>query len=164
MIKTFVAKPIIKTGIKYDGKNEKEIKKFVGKNLVAKGKKLYIHTMEGDMELKKGSYAMKGVKGEFYPCDPDVIKQSYDEKEGDDIKETIYAVDPSNPSLGSTDDQINKIKSNSSYDAKKDDIMVKEDKITKRGMLNILHERKMHKAGYIEERLTKKEFLNRRNR
>ncbi|MGX9766966.1 hypothetical protein ACWYXE_12585 [Lactiplantibacillus argentoratensis] len=40
--------------------------------------KLVIHTLEGDMLAERGDYIIKGVHGEFYPCKPDIFKQTYD--------------------------------------------------------------------------------------
>lgn len=38
----------------------------------------YIQTLEGDMLARKGDYIIKGVKGEFYPCKPDIFEMTYD--------------------------------------------------------------------------------------
>jgi hypothetical protein len=38
---------------------------------------LYIKTLEGAHEAKKGDYIIKGVKGEFYPCKPDIFEMTY---------------------------------------------------------------------------------------
>ena len=38
-----------------------------------------IATLEGDMRCQPGDYLIKGVKGEFYPCKPDVFAASYEE-------------------------------------------------------------------------------------
>jgi hypothetical protein len=40
---------------------------------------LRIETLEGSMQVNKGDYIIKGVKGEFYPCKPDIFKLTYDE-------------------------------------------------------------------------------------
>lgn len=37
-----------------------------------------IHTLECDMTASIGDYIIKGVKGEFYPCKPDIFEASYD--------------------------------------------------------------------------------------
>lgn len=37
-----------------------------------------IKTLEGDMVASIGDYIIKGVKGEFYPCKPDIFKQTYE--------------------------------------------------------------------------------------
>lgn len=39
---------------------------------------LMISTLEGIMRAKKGDYIIRGVKGEFYPCKPDVFESTYD--------------------------------------------------------------------------------------
>lgn len=38
----------------------------------------YIITLEGTMTANKGDYIIKGVKGEFYPCKPDIFKATYE--------------------------------------------------------------------------------------
>ena len=38
-----------------------------------------IKTLEGDMYAKTGDYIIKGVKGEFYPCKPDIFEMTYEE-------------------------------------------------------------------------------------
>jgi len=39
---------------------------------------LYITTMEGIMKANKGDYVIKGIKGEIYPCKPDIFQNTYD--------------------------------------------------------------------------------------
>lgn len=41
---------------------------------------LMIRTLEGDMRSSLGDYVIKGIKGEFYPCKPDIFDGSYDEE------------------------------------------------------------------------------------
>ena len=41
------------------------------------GGTLIIHTLEGDHEASPGDYIIKGIKGEYYPCKPDIFEQSY---------------------------------------------------------------------------------------
>jgi len=38
----------------------------------------YIKTLEGDMKISDGDFIIKGVKGEFYPCKPDIFYATYD--------------------------------------------------------------------------------------
>lgn len=40
--------------------------------------KLYIETLEGTMCANVGDYIIKGVKGEFYPCKPDIFELTYE--------------------------------------------------------------------------------------
>lgn len=39
---------------------------------------LVIHTLEGDMKADIGDYIITGVKGEQYPCKPDIFEQTYE--------------------------------------------------------------------------------------
>ncbi|MEZ7724301.1 MULTISPECIES: hypothetical protein [Fusobacterium] len=38
-----------------------------------------IETLEGIMKASFGDYIIKGVKGEFYPCKPDIFQVTYEE-------------------------------------------------------------------------------------
>ena len=40
-----------------------------------------IPTLEGIHQADIGDYIIKGVKGEFYPCKPDIFKQTYEIEE-----------------------------------------------------------------------------------
>lgn len=42
------------------------------------GKGMYIPTLEGDMHAEWGDYIICGVKGEFYPCKPDIFEMTYE--------------------------------------------------------------------------------------
>lgn len=39
---------------------------------------LYIVTLEGTMRADRGDWIIKGVKGELYPCKPDVFEATYE--------------------------------------------------------------------------------------
>lgn len=38
-----------------------------------------IHTLEGVMHASPGDYIIEGVRGEQYPCKPDIFMQTYEE-------------------------------------------------------------------------------------
>lgn len=40
---------------------------------------IVIPTLEGTMYARIGDWIIKGVKGEFYPCKPDIFEATYDE-------------------------------------------------------------------------------------
>lgn len=42
------------------------------------GHYLFIRTLEGDMKVSPKDYIIKGVKGEFYPCKPDIFEMTYE--------------------------------------------------------------------------------------
>ena len=37
-----------------------------------------VRTLEGHLHASWGDYIIKGVKGEFYPCKPDIFTATYD--------------------------------------------------------------------------------------
>lgn len=39
---------------------------------------LIVLTLEGEMIAKPGWWIIRGVEGEFYPCDPDIFEKTYD--------------------------------------------------------------------------------------
>ena len=43
-----------------------------------KGVYWQIQTLEGTMTASPGDYIIKGIKGEFYPCKPDIFELTYD--------------------------------------------------------------------------------------
>lgn len=38
----------------------------------------YIKTLEGDLRVTPGDFIIKGVKGEIYPCKPDIFEMTYE--------------------------------------------------------------------------------------
>lgn len=64
-----------------------EIKEFVGsavlEKIIPRGTKpnnhpIIIKTLEGPMLASENDYIIKGLRGEFYPCKPDVFKKKYE--------------------------------------------------------------------------------------
>lgn len=48
-----------------------------------------IKTLEGVMVAKTGDYIIKGVRGELYPCKPDIFAETYEEAEFLNILDSI---------------------------------------------------------------------------
>jgi len=38
----------------------------------------FINTLEGEMEFRPGDWIIRGVKGEYYPCKPDIFEATYE--------------------------------------------------------------------------------------
>lgn len=38
----------------------------------------WVKTLEGGHVIDPGDYLIKGVKGEYYPCKPDIFKMTYE--------------------------------------------------------------------------------------
>ncbi|MBR3140531.1 MAG: hypothetical protein IKF11_06670 [Methanobrevibacter sp.] len=64
-------------------KEDSQVKKYRKKPIIVEAyianEEEYIKTLEGTMKANKGDYIITGVKGEQYPCKPDVFKQTYEE-------------------------------------------------------------------------------------
>ncbi len=62
--------------------NKKAVKKYRKKPIVIEAyqtdKVMYIETLEGIHKADIGDYIITGVKGEQYPCKPDVFEQTYE--------------------------------------------------------------------------------------
>ncbi|MHA7900781.1 MAG: hypothetical protein ACX94B_13030 [Henriciella sp.] len=39
---------------------------------------LVIKTLEGEMDARPGDWIIRGVRGEFYPCKPDIFEATYE--------------------------------------------------------------------------------------
>lgn len=81
MIQKYVSKPVVIEAIKWDGglRTFNEIASmYTGEQkLVWDGKGLVIPTLEGDMKADYGDYIIRGIKGELYPCKPDIFEEKY---------------------------------------------------------------------------------------
>lgn len=43
---------------------------------------IYIQTLEGEHRASPGDWIIRGIKGEFYPCKPDIFAATYEAVEG----------------------------------------------------------------------------------
>ena len=80
-VKRYIKKPVEIEAVLYDGTNHIEIEQFGNGEIGYRttSGELVISTLEGDMLVSVGDYVIKGIKGEFYPCKPDIFKDSYNE-------------------------------------------------------------------------------------
>ena len=100
-MKKYIKKQVVVEAIQWDGTLEKalEISQIDGFNSIIEYystktviigestsssantyeeiKSFKIKTLEGDMNVSKGDYIIKGIKGEFYPCKEDIFKKTY---------------------------------------------------------------------------------------
>ncbi len=74
-------KPVVIQAVQYDG-TAKTIKAMNDLGCVPEvyrdSNQLGIKTLEGTMIAQPGDWIIKGVKGEFYPCKPDIFAATYD--------------------------------------------------------------------------------------
>lgn len=73
---SYVKKPIEVTAIQWDGTNTSVILDFCN-SIIVKDNYLIIQTLEGQHIADKGDFIIRGVKGEFYPCKPDIFHMTY---------------------------------------------------------------------------------------
>jgi hypothetical protein len=71
-------KPVEIEAVQYDG-TLKSVLTFIDHKCTWMYSKddLKIKTLEGDMKVNKNDYIIKGVHGEFYPCNPDIFEETY---------------------------------------------------------------------------------------
>ena len=78
----FRKKPVVIEAIQWTGKNQVEVSAFMGGqelNLNSQGiGTIMIRTLEGRLIALKEDWIIKGVKGELYPCKPDIFEQTYE--------------------------------------------------------------------------------------
>ena len=82
MVKDYMKKKIAVQAMVWTGDNPEDLKQFMedqGYYFNDEDCGLYIETLEGDHKANTGDYIIKGVKGEFYPCKPDIFEMSYEE-------------------------------------------------------------------------------------
>ena len=42
------------------------------------GERWYVDTLEGPLHISPGDWIIRGVKGEYYPCKPDIFVATYE--------------------------------------------------------------------------------------
>jgi hypothetical protein len=79
-VSEFRKKPVVIQAVQFTGDNADEIGHFAGlaARIAGRGARLEIQTLEGVMTASPGDWIIRGVKGEFYPCKPDIFDASYE--------------------------------------------------------------------------------------
>jgi len=79
----FRKKPVVIEAVRWEGDNLSEIQRFYKRDSILAGDKIIIKTLEGAMTADVGDWIIRGVKGEFYPCKPDIFEATYEKVEGE---------------------------------------------------------------------------------
>lgn len=77
----FRKKPVVIDAIQWDGTNVGELRDFFGSFLdwrFVNCHSVDIKTLEGNMRACPTDWIIKGVRGEFYPCNDEVFALTYD--------------------------------------------------------------------------------------
>ena len=80
-ISKYRKKPVVVEAVKLTDENAHVVVGWCDGNLELRGGKIdlfWINTLEGRMLARAGDYIIKGVKGEFYPCRPDIFHATYE--------------------------------------------------------------------------------------
>lgn len=84
MVQKYRKKPVVIEAVQFfdDAATIATISDFVGVDLRVNYEnnlpRMFIETLEGIMAASPGDYIIKGIKGEFYACKPDIFEASYD--------------------------------------------------------------------------------------
>ena len=104
-MKNYTKKAVTIQALQWNGENIKEIAKFMqteqdgtwvqdlnleelkyphttlqGEHWIFDDSVLMIKTLEGLMASSKGDYIIRGIKGEYYACKPDIFELTYDQE------------------------------------------------------------------------------------
>jgi hypothetical protein len=83
----FRKKPVVIDAVQWTGANVDEVLALaltvgsVRRGLGEERNSMFIDTLEGTMRADPQDWIIKGVKGELYPCKPDVFQALYDPAE-----------------------------------------------------------------------------------
>lgn len=77
----FRKKPAVVEARRFTGTNAREIEAFAGDAVGIFEGWFTVYTAEGNMNGVIGDWIIRGVKGEFYPCKPDIFAATYEEVE-----------------------------------------------------------------------------------
>lgn len=79
MVIRYKTRPCEIEAIQWTGKNIIEILDWGQGNILWNDvDDLFIDTLEGRMKANINDYIIKGLRGEFYPCKPDVFEKKYE--------------------------------------------------------------------------------------
>ena len=83
----FRKKPVEIEAVRWTGRNYDDAEAFIEGEFGYEelpdesGARVVIPTLEGHMRADPGDWIIRGVKGEFYPCKPDIFAATYEEVE-----------------------------------------------------------------------------------
>ena len=80
-------KPVVIEAMQFTKDSFDECCEFIGEENLNDGTSkdecyIGIITLEGEHDANEGDWIIQGVKGEFYPCKPDIFEMTYEPVEG----------------------------------------------------------------------------------
>lgn len=91
----YTKKPVTIEAVKWNGEDINEPSIWFAKamddgSVRIEGNCVKIKTLEGEMTASPGDYIIKGIKGELYPCKPDIFEASYSEGNISDMSDGFH--------------------------------------------------------------------------
>ena len=75
--KKYRKKPVVIEAVRFT--TVEALKKiFPDAKIVEIAGNIYVRTLEWDMKISEWDYIIKGIKGEYYPCKPDIFEETYE--------------------------------------------------------------------------------------
>lgn len=74
----FRKKPVIIDAVQFTGSNWSDMELFIPSGKYTNDGGFQILTLEGNHLVSVGDWVIRGVKGEFYPCKPDIFEMTYE--------------------------------------------------------------------------------------
>jgi hypothetical protein len=71
-------RPVVIEAVRWTGDNAGEVQLFCETAIFRAHGELTIPTLEGEHVAQRGDFIIRGVKGEFYPCKPDIFSMTYE--------------------------------------------------------------------------------------
>ncbi|ANA86436.1 hypothetical protein BH762_gp083 [Gordonia phage OneUp] len=70
--------PVVIEAMELTGSTFYDVLAWCGGDVWTTDSEIEIQTLEGNMVASLGDFVIRGVAGEFYPCKPDIFRQTYE--------------------------------------------------------------------------------------
>jgi len=84
---SFRKKPVVIQALRIESRSFDHLQAavcWIGDKAYHDGEAVYIYTLEGKMQADVGDWIIRGVKGEHYPCKPDIFAMTYEPAQSPD--------------------------------------------------------------------------------
>lgn len=71
-------RPVVIDAVQWDGHLRTAVDFITGDFSTDNQGSLFIATLEGEMRADVGDWIIRGIKGEYYPCKPDIFAATYE--------------------------------------------------------------------------------------
>ena len=77
---TYFKKPEVVNAVQWTGENYDDVRDFCRCEVIFDSFNhcIYIQALENDVRVDDGDFIIRGEHGQFYPCKPNVFKETYE--------------------------------------------------------------------------------------